>query len=99
MQKTILIATERKTGKDVILVGTEAGYHEQREAYRKFDSVVNEEFSNVGLFNLIPVKKPLKFVTQEQADARATAAAPKTETPLPAKAARAGKKGKTASEK
>lgn len=99
MQKTILIATERKTGKDVILVGTEEGYNAQRDRYREFTSVVNEEFSHVGLYSLIPVKKPFKFVTREQADARATAAAPQTETPPPAKAVGTGKKGKADSKK
>lgn len=70
MQKTILIATERKTGKDIVLVDTGAGYPAQRDAYREFQSETHEEYSHVGLYHLIPVKKPLKFISKSEKENR-----------------------------
>jgi hypothetical protein len=87
MQKTILIATNRKTGKEVILAGSEAGYPAQRDQYREFTSDVHEEYSHVGLYNLVPVKKPLKLISKAEKDERAQKLTQQIEAP-----AKTGKK-------
>lgn len=68
--ETILIATCRKTGNDIVLLGREAGYPAQAAKYKEFTSQVNEEYSHVELLSVHPNKKPLKFVTQAELDER-----------------------------
>lgn len=71
MRETILIARDRKTGKDVILADRSVSFPEQRAKYREFNGTVNEEYDRVALVYLDPCKKPLKFITAEEQQARA----------------------------
>ncbi len=69
--ETILIARERATGKDVILVGRDASFPEQRAAYREFSGPTHEKYSSVVLVYLNPCKKPLKLLSQAEHEERA----------------------------
>jgi hypothetical protein len=73
MNETILIARNRKTGKDAILLGRDASFSEQKAAYKEFSGGVHNEFDRVALVNVIPAKKPLKLITQDEHEARITA--------------------------
>ena len=75
MIETILLARERKSGKQVVLMGGEVEFYAQKTKLHEFDPVVNDEYSTVGLYQLVPQKKVLKLVTT----AEAKAAAKKTE--------------------
>lgn len=70
MKETILIARDRKTGKDVLLAGREVPFVKQYERYRNLATQVNEEFSGAVLLYPTHCKKPLKFVTKSELDAR-----------------------------
>ena len=70
MIETILIATERKSGKDVLLAGSEVPFREQLEKYKKLCGSVNDGFSRVVLATVQPHKKPLKFITKTEAESR-----------------------------
>lgn len=70
MIETILIARDRKTGKDVLLAGREFQFRQQLEQYKKLCGAVNEDFSNVVLAQVQPHKKPLKLITKADKDAR-----------------------------
>jgi len=71
MQETILIASDRKTGKDVLLCGREVPFPEQRERYEEFNSQTHEEYSSVALVYLQPAKKPLQFLSEAEVKSRA----------------------------
>lgn len=70
MIETILIARDRKTGKDVLLAGREVPFRGQLEAYKKLAGPVNDDYSNVILAVVQPSKKPLKFITNDEARKR-----------------------------
>jgi hypothetical protein len=70
MIETILIARNRKTGKDEILAGRDTTFPKQLAAYRKFDSAVHEEYDRVALVQTVPLKKPLKLVTKGEMESR-----------------------------
>jgi len=74
MIETILIARDRKTGKDILLCGREVKITEQIAAYKELSSP-NDEFENAVLADVNPRKKPLKFLTKAESEARAKAAA------------------------
>lgn len=73
MIETILIATERKSGKDVLLAGSEVPFREQLEKYKKLCGSVNDYYSRVVLATVQPHKKPLKFITKTEGEERAKA--------------------------
>lgn len=95
--ETILIARDRKTGKDVLLAGRDVPYPVQNEKYRTFANPVNDEYESVRLVYVPDCKKPLKFITQAEAERRAKAANEaktlKAETPATAPKSQ-GKKSK-----
>lgn len=70
MIETILIARDRKTGKDILLAGREVPFRQQLEEYKKLCKPQNEDYSQVLLASAQPHKKPLKFITKAQAEAR-----------------------------
>ena len=71
MDKTLLIARLRSTGKDIILADTNVSFPEQRAMYLEFNSQVNEKYESVSLVTAEPALKPLRFFTQAQMDKRA----------------------------
>lgn len=74
MRTFILIGKSRKTGKDELILGREAKGSEHIEAYKKLGAQqVSEDYENVVLVESAPFKRPLKFITKAEADARAEA--------------------------
>jgi len=71
MIETILIARDRKTGKDVLLAGREVPFRKQLEAYKELCGSQNDDYATAVLAQVQPQKKPLKFVTKAEAEARA----------------------------
>ena len=76
MIKTILIGRDRKSGKDVLLAGTEVPMDKQVALYKEFKGDSNDHYSNVNLFHAQDYKKPLKFITSEESVRRNTPAEP-----------------------
>ncbi|MGC3961315.1 MAG: hypothetical protein QM813_26330 [Verrucomicrobiota bacterium] len=70
MIETILIARDRKTGKDVLLAGREVPFRKQLDTYKDLCGSHNDTYSTVALAQVQPHKKPLKFVTKAESDAR-----------------------------
>jgi hypothetical protein len=70
MNETILIARNRKTGKDVLLAGREIPYPQQRDQYYEFTGGVHKDYDRVAIVRLDPVKKPLKLITVADAKLR-----------------------------
>jgi len=73
MIETILIARDRKTGKDVLLAGREVPFREQVEAYKKLAGPQNDTYETATLAQVQPSKKPLKFITKTEGEQRAKA--------------------------
>ena len=71
MIETILLARERKSGKQVVLMGSEIEFHVQKSKLHEFDPSVNDEFSSVGLYQLVAQKKVLRLMTSAEAKALA----------------------------
>ena len=49
-------------------MGSETEFHAQKTKLHEFDPVVNNEFSTVGLYQLVPQKKVLKLQTKSEVD-------------------------------
>lgn len=99
MIETILIATERKSGKDVLLAGSEVPFRQQLEQYKKLYGSVNDDYSRVILATVSPHKKPLKFITKTEGEERAKAhadAVAKAEKEAKAEASKKSAAGKKA---
>lgn len=87
MTPTILLARDRKTGRDVILAGRDTPFPAQNAAYLKVHPIVNDEYDLVGLFELVPVKKPHRLVTTAEFEAQNAAAKAAAAAAAPAKPA------------
>lgn len=70
MIETILLAKDRKTGKDVLLCGREVPMREQVELYKELAGPTSEEFSDALFAQLVPHKKRLRFVTSDEVKRR-----------------------------
>ena len=66
MIETILLARNRKTGKQEILMGSETEFHAQKSKLHEYDPETNEDFDRIGLYQLVPQKKVLKLVTKKE---------------------------------
>ena len=66
MIQTILLARVRKSGEQVVLLGSEVDFSKQKAELHKFDSAVHKEYDTVGLYQLVPQKKVLKLMTPEE---------------------------------
>lgn len=70
MIETILIARDRKTGKDVLLAGRDVPFRKQLEAYKELCGPHSDTYETVVLAQVQPHKKPLKFITKAEHAAR-----------------------------
>lgn len=70
MIETILIARDRKTGKDVLIAGRDVPFRQQLDQYKKLCGAVNDDYQNAVLAQVQPHKKPLKFITEAEKEAR-----------------------------
>jgi hypothetical protein len=71
MIETILLARERKSGKQVVLMGSETEFQAQKDKLHTFGPDVNDEYDRVGLYQLAAQKKVLKLVTTAEFKAAA----------------------------
>lgn len=75
MRTFLLVGQSRKTGKDELILGREASGSDHVKQYRELaGKSVNEDYKNVALIESRPFKRPLKFLTESEADARKNAA-------------------------
>lgn len=99
MIETILIARDRKTGKDILLAGREVPFRGQLEKYKELAGTVSDDYSNAILAVVQPHKKPLKFITKTEGEDRAkvqAAAVAKAEKEAKAETAKKSAAGKKA---
>jgi hypothetical protein len=68
MIETILLARKHKTGEQVVLLGSDKHFSEQKAALDKFVGDSHEEYDRVGLYQLVPQKRVLKLSTKVDAD-------------------------------
>lgn len=65
MKNTILIGTNRETGKDELIAGRDVGFQEQTESYRKLAVGDGKKYSNVLLAYVEPAKRLIRFSDSE----------------------------------
>jgi hypothetical protein len=75
MRTFILIGKSRKTGKDELILGREAKGSDHIAKYKELAAErTSEDYENVVLVESAPFKRPLKFITKAEAQAREEAA-------------------------
>jgi len=66
---TILIARDRKTGKDIILADRQVPFAKQLELRNELENP-NEKYSDALMLYVTPAKAPLKFSTKKEIEDR-----------------------------
>ena len=71
MIETILLARKRKTGEQVVLLGSDKHFSEQKAELDKYIGDSHEEYDRVGLYQIVPQKRVLKLLSKSESDADA----------------------------